>query len=409
MEIIQPAEFIREYAAAGAGAQFWRAQNVRRGYVRTDGVAYIPWEIFREVENSHVKEGDVLITRTGANAGDCAVVPPGTRDAAVSSHTMRLVPKDVEIGYAVATFFASDYGRQILLRGVSGSSRPQITKQTLQSLMLPDFRDIKADVTQLVRAFYSEQERGAALYSEAESLLVSELELDGIDLSPRVTYTQKFVETSQAGRLDPEYFQPKYYNVEAGIRNGRYPSCQLRRLIQPLRNGYDYREFTAEGTPYVRVGDINRGRIDTDGAVRVPFGVHEVEKDVQLRVGDVLLTRKGTFGKAAVVRQAQEHVIISSEIMLIRLKDDVVRPDYLALFLNSQPGYRQVERRVHGVAYYSISQADLERILIPIPEIPLQRRVGRLVAASIEVEQEASGLLNAAMRRVQDFVLNGKG
>jgi len=200
-EIIQPTEFIREYSPIGTCAHFWRTQNVRRGYVDTDNVEFIDWTIFSQVHNAHVQEGDVLITRTGANAGDCAVVPPGTQNVAVSSHTLRLVPKDVEIGYAVGVFFASDYGRDILLRTVSGSSRPQITKEMLQSIHLPDFRSIKAELTQLMRAFYRERERSKALYAEAETLLLAELGLDDLDLSHQSTYTlQPGVDGRATGR-----------------------------------------------------------------------------------------------------------------------------------------------------------------------------------------------------------------
>ena len=35
-DIIQPPEFIREYVPAWEGATFWRAQNVRRGYIDTE-------------------------------------------------------------------------------------------------------------------------------------------------------------------------------------------------------------------------------------------------------------------------------------------------------------------------------------------------------------------------------------
>jgi type I restriction enzyme M protein len=92
--------------------------------------------------------------------------------------------------------------------------------------------------------------------------------------------------------------------------------------------------------------------------------------------------------------------------MLVRLTDRRVQPDYLALFLNSHAGYQQVERRVHGVAFYSISQADLAGINIPIPTADVQTRLARLVEQSIKAENEAKRLLEEAKWRVEEMVLS---
>ncbi|HFD39785.1 MAG TPA: hypothetical protein ENJ31_08085 [Anaerolineae bacterium] len=179
----------------------------------------------------------------------------------------------------------------------------------------------------------------------------------------------------------------------------------MGELIEPIRNGFDYRGFADKGTPYIRVGNVRNGRLDTEGALKVPITIKDVDKDVVLQPGDVLFTRKGTFGNAAVVRKGQEHAIISSEIMLLRLKDKRVEPDYLALFLNSTAGYLQVERRVHGVAFYSISQTDLASVIIPIASVKTQKRLTELVASSIKAEQEAKRLLEEAKQRVEAMIL----
>lgn len=89
------------------------------------------------------------------------------------------------------------------------------------------------------------------------------------------------------------------------------------------------------------------------------------------------------------------------------MNDPRIQPDYLALFLNSYGGYQQVERRVHGVAYDSISQLDLESIFIPILSDDLQRRLIRLEQQSIEAKQEGHRLLEEAKCRVKAMILEG--
>ena len=133
----------------------------------------------------------------------------------------------------------------------------------------------------------------------------------------------------------------------------------------------------------------------------------DVQKDVGLQIGDILFTRKGTYGNVAVVRQGQEQAIISSEIMLLRLRKNLdwpILPDYLALFLNSSLGYQQVERRVHGVAYYSISQPDLAEVQIVIPPVSLQKRLAEKVQLSLAAEQDAKRLLAEAKTHVERMI-----
>ncbi|MFM6401753.1 MAG: hypothetical protein ACKPFF_34175, partial [Planktothrix sp.] len=110
-------------------------------------------------------------------------------------------------------------------------------------------------------------------------------------------------------------------------------------MIEPIQNGFDYREYTEEGTPYIRVGDVKNGLINLESAVKIPISMADVNKPVGLQLGDILFTRKGSFGNSAVVTEQEINGIISSEIMLIRLAPiykEAILPEYVSLFLNSK-------------------------------------------------------------------------
>ena len=251
------------------------------------------------------------------------------------------------------------------------------------------------------------REQSEKLYADAESLLASELGLDKLDLSESLFNVKNVSAAQSAERIDAEYFSEKYYRLENAIRQNRYSSTELDKLIGPIKNGFDYREFVEEGTPYIRVGDVRGGRITLDNAAKIPINSDEIKKNVKIKIADVLFTRKGTFGNAAVVRAGQDKAIISSEIMLLRLLENLeveILPDYLALFLNSTFGYQQVNRRVHGVAYYSISQPDLASVLILLPPLKIQERLAEKVQLSLDAEQGAKRLLAEAKEEVEKMI-----
>ena len=196
-------------------------------------------------------------------------------------------------------------------------------------------------------------------------------------------------------RVDPEYYQPKYLDLMSQL--DRCNTQPLKTFIYPIQNGLDYREFSEDGTPYIRVGDIHDGRIHIESAVKVPIRIEDVTKDIALRTGDILFTRKGTFGQAAIVRKGGERIIISSEIMLLRLRNEIISDGtisakYLSTFLNSQVGYLQVKRQVHGMAYYSISQSDLADISVLVPSEHVNQAITQYVSNALSTFERSKVL-----------------
>jgi restriction endonuclease S subunit len=185
-----------------------------------------------------------------------------------------------------------------------------------------------------------------------------------------------------ATRLDAEYYMPKYFQNEAVIGASAFTKSTLGELIYPVMNGFDYRDFGEIGHPYIRVGDVLFGEVNYRDSMRVDIPPDAIKKDVAVKVGDILFSRKGTFGRSAIVEEAFKDCVISSEIMRLRIKDERVNPYYLSTYLNSRIGFLQVERRSHGVSNYSISQRDLQDIKVAILPEESQLEIASLVKAA---------------------------
>jgi hypothetical protein len=263
--------------------------------------------------------------------------------------------------------------------------------------------DVFEELFKLIKLIdYSWQtsESSKDLYQQAEDLLLSELGLKDWQPTEKSFAIKSFSESFlSSDRLDAEYYQPKYEQAEKAIKDCGFLCQNLGSFIEKIQNGFDYREYTEEGTPYIRVGDVKNGQINFDSAVKIPITMADVNKPVDLQVGDILFTRKGSFGNSAVVTELEIDGIISSEIILVRLKSaykQEILPEYVSLFLNSKFGYLQVERRVHGVAYYSIAQPDLANLLIPILPKSQQQKIVDKVKLSFSLKLKSKQLLEIA-------------
>ena len=397
-DVFQPPEFIREYVDSADGAIFWRAQNIRSGYISTEKVEYIDESIYNSIPKAHVSEGDILITRTGANAGDCAVVPQGTNGVAISSHTLRLIPKTVELGYVIGIFFASNLGKEILLRTISGSSRPQITKEILLSISLPDFTYIATDIANRVREVNNKRRQAVALEGEAKEFLSQELGLDSINTSHQSTYTAMFNESAEALRLDAEFFQPKYRNIIEHL-SSKYAVEKIGQWGKVLK-GRSVSAYQPTGVPVIRSGDLS----DIHDVDELKFA-DTSENLFYLQRGDICISSIG-FGSIGKVQVFDIPGVFATVSEVTVVRQNRVNPYYLQVYLQSSPGQLQIERWVTGATgQLHLYPRDVEKILVPVLPAHKQDYFEEVILRSRQIKSEAEQLLENTKLFVERFAL----
>ena len=112
------------------------------------------------------------------------------------------------------------------------------------------------------------------------------------------------------------------------------------------------------------------------------------EKDHSLRKGkvsrgDVILTTRGTVGNAAIYDEDVPfaNVRINSGMVILRCDNRKVLPSYLYFCLQTQDFLSQVNGFKSGVAQPQLPIKDLKQIEIPIPPLPVQRRIADILSA----------------------------
>lgn len=399
---------IRTYCEKGI--PYLRVGDIRSLFIDVDNAVHIDQKLASQVtKDVELQQGDLLIARSGS-IGQFTITTPDLEGTVISSHLMRVRLKKEFNPYYVVAFLNSKFGVAQLLRRNNGAVVPEINQPALRTIeiVLLD-KKIQKDIENNIRLAYSKKQEVKKLYAEAESLLLKELGINNLDLSHRLSYTTTISAIRDANRFDAEYFQPKYLNVLKAVKKSGFRVEQLSRLIYPIKNGFDYRGYSEDGHPYIRVGDIKKDVVDWENAARVNISPDEMTKDVRLKADDVLFTRKGTYGHAGVVTAESKDAIISSEIMLLRLrKDSGVLPRYLSLLLNSDLGYYQVDRESHGAQNYSITQEALGRLKIIIPPEKIQHKIVIKVEESLQARSDAKKLLSNAKQRIEELIEKGK-
>jgi len=200
--------------------------------------------------------------------------------------------------------------------------------------------------------------------------------------------------------ITPESLHPKIYLGNApphaaGFKS-ELPLFRLGELIKEMFCGStEYREkrrFVGEGIPFISAKVITPLGVDfaKNGGKYIAPNSPMDKKRAHVKIGDVLFVRVGVgcIGRAAVVIDEKDLGIADDWIYVIRVKEDVIRPSYLAVFLQTLPGRMQIENAMRGVGTMTVPQRLLKNILVPIPEHEFQDALEKKYREMVDLRRD---------------------
>lgn len=217
----------------------------------------------------------------------------------------------------------------------------------------------------------------------------------------KVVATEKKLSTSffTSGRLDAEYYQPKYDYLDSQLsllptqRLGEI--VEIRKSIEPGSEAYQ-----PEGVPFVRVADLNKFGIETPNICldRATYATAPYpQKDT------ILLSKDGSVGIAYKVEDDMD-MITSGAILHLSVKEKGILPDYLTLVLNSRIVKMQAERDAGGSIIQHWKPSEIEQVVIPILPPDIQQKLSEQVSKSFALRREAKSLLEQAKLIVEQTI-----
>ena len=96
----------------------------------------------------------------------------------------------------------------------------------------------------------------------------------------------------------------------------------------------------------------------------------------ELKEWDLVISARGTVIKTMVIRPEHLPAIASSNVLCVRLKEGAIDPYYLKAFLDSPRGQLTLNSVQTGRTIKAINPRSLESVLIPCPELDMQKRIG---------------------------------
>ena len=182
--------------------------------------------------------------------------------------------------------------------------------------------------------------------------------------------TIKKSELEGAHRLDAEYYQPAYLEVEGKISSFSFQTIKdisNRVFSGPFGSTLKSESYQTSGVPFIRIADITDIFIDKNTLVYISPSEHKRIYSTRLNSGDIVFSKIGTVGRLSVISKEFSEVNISENNIGIRLSK--LSPEmraYLLFFLLSKYGQSQILRRASGNIQLKLNVSDIENIKVPI-------------------------------------------
>ena len=393
-----------EYTADNTEPKLLQTRNIDEFIPNDNDLIHINRSFHDELKKSRIHTNDILIARSGSFGNAAIWLDKET----VNSSDIIIIEADaeqIEPCYLVA-FLNSKYGRFQLERYASGAVQEHVNLTILENLKIALLSDgVQNRISAAVHDAYNMLMQSRKAYCDAGCALLKELGFANWRPEDGGVSTKPFSEVSATGRIDAEYFQPKFDELMK-----RLVKCELRDLggqdgLADLYKSIDPPSdlYGDEGVPFVRIADFSKFGVESP-EVRLP---EDACKDCRrIRKDTILLTKDGSVG-IAYKAEGDFDAVTSGAILHLTLKDGVVDPDYLTLVLNSRIVQMQAERDAGGSIIQHWKPSQVEKVKIPILPQRVQSSLADKVRESFRLRNESKRLLDLAKSAVELAVEKG--
>ncbi len=358
-----------------------------------------------EFKKFKLNNGDVLFNRTNSYewVGRTGVFYSNTTPCTFASYLVRFIPDErVILPEYLTAYLNTKYGiAEIKRRARQSINQTNVNPEEVKEIQIPLIKkDLQQKIKERFLSAHKNRVVAEKLYDQAEKILLSELGMEDFVPSSETVSVKSLSESFlSSGRLDAEYYQPKYDKLFKAMACFEHkPLGEIVTTKKSIEPGSDY--YGDEGIPFVRVSDITKYGISAP-EIKLPVDVVPNVKSLYPQKDTILLSKDGSVGIAYKVERDLD-VITSGALLHLIVKDkEAVLPDYLALVLNSLVVRLQGERDVSGAIIQHWKPSEIEKVLIPILDEPIQNKISEKIQQSFALRRQSEQLLENAKQAVE--------
>jgi type I restriction enzyme M protein len=386
--------------------RYLQARDISNNFLEISSNVFVSKAYFAKNQRSLICGETILLSIMGT-VGDITITPKyfepcmGNRALAIIRDINGISPQ------FLFAYLTTKHAFNNIERQKNGGVQQRINLDVLGKIEIPLLSKVfQNEIEKIVILSQETRKSSKNIYSQAENLLLNALGM--ADFSPSTEkvniklFKDSFIAT---GRLDAEYYQPKYEEIMAHITAQAHNKLSELVIIQKsVETGSEAYTEDEDGLPYLRVADYNKfGITEPQKRLSTAFITENYKKlkDLKPNAGTILFSKDGSVGEAYCLREDANFITSGAVLHLTIRNKKTVLPEYLTLALNSTLIKMQSERDAGGSIILHWRISEIENVIVPIVDIAIQTKIADLIRQSFTLKAQSEALLTTAKRAVE--------
>lgn len=380
--------------------RFLQASDLLTPEIIIDNIGFVDNSDWERYPKGRIEKGELLIEVKGKAEKVAIVYDDVPERTLVSGSLFKLkVNNKISREYLLA-FLLCKYGAMFKDRSKTNLLISYISKPDLYNIPIPTVsKEFQNEISKLIKQSHIVLEESKTLYKEAENLLLKELGLVGYEPSVQNIATKSFKESfGVSGRLDSEYYQPKYDEIE-NIISKKDCFTYIKDEFKHVKKSFDK---SKDGYNYIEIGNVNVSD-GTNVFNYVETQALPANAKINVKNGDLLVSTVRPYrGAVTIINTDEDDLIVSGAFTVLRKKENSnINTQVLQVMLRTNI-YRELLLKYNvGTQYPVIKDEDVLNLMIPNIEDSIQLMVEEKIKKSFELKEESKKLLDLAKRAVE--------
>lgn len=356
-----------------------------------------------------LKKNDVLICRTNGNphfVGKSALVPKDY-EYAFASYLFRIRPNSDFINSAtLVTFLNSKYGRREIEKYSMVSNQANFSPAKFKEIRVPLFSShLMDEIERLTYLAFECLENSITTYQAAEELLQNTIAINATQL----TTTFNNVKTIQQsyhiyGRLDAEYYLPKYEEIIDKISHYPYGHDKIENLY--IFQNKNFLPDDKVQYKYIELSDIGvNGEISGctyDYGSNLPSRARRI-----VHTGDIIISSiEGSLQSCAIITEEYDSALCSTGFYV--LSPRIINPETSLVMFKSSAIQALLKRACTGTILTAMNKDEFIAINLPVINKDIQNKIADIIRQSTVLRSKSKHLLKIAKTAVEIAIEKGE-
>ncbi len=412
--------------------RYLQAKDIKNHFIEDYNPVYISKSYFEKNRRSHVKEENIVLSIMGS-VGDIAITPKGFT-ATLANRAVAIIRDIKEINpYYLFAYLSTKYGQLQIDRQKNGGVQERINLDVLAKVKILNISDaFQNKIENIVKKSHLTRDNSKHLHTQAEALLLKSLglyhsPLEGTEIGSRssnnsdlitlplregrfamqngegssfgvgnpdkadkfshLSINQKSFKESflKTGRLDAEYYQPKYEDYQNHIFSYSESWLPLEKVCNLKDKNYSPSD--EKFYQYIELADINKNGGITGCS-------KELGKDLPSRArrkvnaGDVLISSiEGSLSSCAIVSKEFDNSLCSTGFYVI--KSDKISSETLLVLFKSELMQNILKQSCSGTILTAINKDEFLKIPLPLIDPKTQSQISSLIQESFALKAKS--------------------